>query len=791
MHAIKGFLLFLSLSVVSASVAESVIILPFNAFSTGAKGEVASKRMTIAVEEEGFYRISATIHAPTNLFCAARLEVFRTLILAQSPLVRMESPPQNIEVVFHKDKPGKQNFVVRMMSYTAGQDMAWNDIKIERIEECRTDITLFNFWSSFRGEIPENEELLSWEMDAFNYPEIKLPPSPTLPSAIIIGRPTLESIGFRWPIKADYNRNGTVKVAYRQKGDEAWLPAQNMLRMMFEETGFSRLSWAYTCPNQYAGSILNLELGTTYEIKLTLDDPDGGSCEKVISATTRKELKAYSEGNTINVYPGSLRSAYAEAQPGDTLLLHPGTYSFKSRHDEQRYDDSKKYIFPPVPDEQSAIYAKFSNAVEDSAVRFNKSATLERPITIRGVDSATVIIDGGTSAVLFNFTDARYHCFENMTLQNAEFIYFSNNAKGITIRDCVIRDCRYGIVAGTGDLDKLYTQSPESTNKVEDVDISNNYITGNWPKTKWTDGWGMYVKMVGYEKLRLNTGILLGGQGHAIYHNQVSQFWDGIDIYYIVSPQKDERYHNADIDIYNNNIFSCPDDCIEADFGVSNIRVFKNWVSNSHQGISLQPVFGGPAYVYKNVVFNIKEFAFKLSRSPAGALIFNNTCIVARGGHFSPEWQNSQLVNNLFIGIFDVETGPLWSGVSTPQTSVLDYNGYNKTGIGKVLFVYAFPESPILTKGYHIFENLEELSEKTIWENNGLFNIQTNEFKHYIKPRFQYIDDASLDVRPTSTASFIDVGKVLFNINDSYMGKGPAIGAFGENEKKYQYGPME
>ena len=787
----KKILFLLSLAVLPASFAEVPTPLPFNEFVADHTNEVVSKSMTVAIEEEGYYCISATIHAPTNLFCAARLEVFRTLILAQSPLVRMESPLQKIEVVFHKDKPGKQSFVVRMMSYTAGQDMAWKELKLERIADRKKEVELFKLWSSFRGETPQDDKLEAWEMEAFNYPSIKLPPSPTHPQAIIMGRPTLKSIGFRWPIKADYNRNGTVKVAYRQKGDTTWLPAQGMLRMMFEETGFSRLSWAYTCPNQYAGSILNLKPGTTYEIKLTLVDPDGGNKEETVSATTRAELEPCPEGNTIDVYPGSLQRAYAEANPGDTLLLHPGTYSFESKHNEHRYSGSRKYIFPPVHEELSTVYSKFSNAVEDSAVRFNKSATLERPITIRGIDNKSVIIDGGTSAVLFNFTDARYHCFENMTLQNAEFIYFSNNAKGITIRDCVIRDCRYGIVAGSGDLEKLYTQSLESTNKVYDVDISNNTITGNWPEKEWADGWGVYVKQIGYEKLRLNTGIMLGGQGHAVHHNRISQFWDGFVTYFIISPQIEAPYQNADIDIYNNDIFCCPDDCIEADFIVNNIRVFKNLASNSHMGISFQPVFGGPAYIYKNVVFNSKMFAFKFSRNPAGVLVFNNTCIAARGGRFSPEWQNSQLVNNLFIGNADVETGPLWTGVSTPQTSVLDYNGYNETGSGKVFLAYALPENPIMAKGYHIFENMEELGGNGVWEKNGLFNIQTNEFKHCVQPGLQYADGALLDVRPTAAASFIDAGKVLFNINDSYQGGGPAIGAFDENEKKHHYGPVE
>ena len=59
------------------------------------------------------------------------------------------------------------------------------------------------------------------------------------------------------------------------------------------------------------------------------------------------------------------------------------------------------------------------------------------------------------------------------------------------------------------------------------------------------------------------------------------------------------------IDIYNNDIHLTGDDFIEADGGVHNIRVMRNrGVNAAHTALSAQPVFGGPAYFIRNVVYN-------------------------------------------------------------------------------------------------------------------------------------------------------------------------------------------
>src|SRR5439155_1869427 len=78
----------------------------------------------------------------------------------------------------------------------------------------------------------------------------------------------------------------------------------------------------------FAGSILLLEPDTSYELKLTLTDPDGGEASKTLSARTIAEPVASSTARIVNVSPGANTIAAADknAKPGDILLLHAGVY---------------------------------------------------------------------------------------------------------------------------------------------------------------------------------------------------------------------------------------------------------------------------------------------------------------------------------------------------------------------------------------------------------------------------------------------------------------------------------
>ena len=185
--------------------------------------------------------------------------------------------------------------------------------------------------------------------------------------------PTLQSLGFEWRIKGDDNRNATVAVSYRKKGDPSWRKALPLLRLQRESVigglprdGGNEHFNKYIAPNMFAGSILNLDPDTEYEARFVLSDPDGvkGAKEHNVTVRTRKEPVPAAGGAVYNVYPfdytgprqepafTGLMAAYYMAsahfdyenafpprvQPGDTILVHAGLY-VGDQSLIQQYDD--------------------------------------------------------------------------------------------------------------------------------------------------------------------------------------------------------------------------------------------------------------------------------------------------------------------------------------------------------------------------------------------------------------------------------------------------------------------
>ena len=81
------------------------------------------------------------------------------------------------------------------------------------------------------------------------------------------------------------------------------------------------------------------------------------------------------------------------------------------------------------------------------------------------------------------------------------------------------------------------------------------------------------------------------------------------------------------IDFHNNDFTNMDDNCIEADGGARNIRVFENRCFNTAAGgLSAQPTFGGPSYFFRNIVYNATSGGpLKLFDGGSGILVYQNT----------------------------------------------------------------------------------------------------------------------------------------------------------------------
>ncbi|MFC2125089.1 right-handed parallel beta-helix repeat-containing protein [Bacteroidota bacterium] len=131
----------------------------------------------------------------------------------------------------------------------------------------------------------------------------------TIPGKLYSPYPTLVNLALEWLIDGDDNLNGSVEIEFRIKGSSEWKQGMPLRRVPAgENIGFQ---WA----NKHSGSIFDLLPDTEYEIKLSLNDPDGGSEKRLLVARTRP-IPAIDENATIiDLKPGSY----------DTLKTNNGT----------------------------------------------------------------------------------------------------------------------------------------------------------------------------------------------------------------------------------------------------------------------------------------------------------------------------------------------------------------------------------------------------------------------------------------------------------------------------------
>src|SRR5438445_7093908 len=118
------------------------------------------------------------------------------------------------------------------------------------------------------------------------------------PGQFVVEPPTLICLGFEWEIAGDDNRHASVEVSYRHSGAGEWKQALPLLRMGGERVFREAEHLDYTVPDRFAGSILDLDPDTEYEVRLTMKDPDGVAAGAVQTAKvrTRGEPKAAAGG---------------------------------------------------------------------------------------------------------------------------------------------------------------------------------------------------------------------------------------------------------------------------------------------------------------------------------------------------------------------------------------------------------------------------------------------------------------------------------------------------------------
>ncbi|MBM4018075.1 MAG: hypothetical protein FJ288_07050 [Planctomycetes bacterium] len=561
------------------------------------------------------------------------------------------------------------------------------------------------------------------------------------PGRFFADLPTIHGLGFRWYIEGDSNRNAAVAVEYRRKGTAAWRQAQPMLRVQNEVVDQSYQSRAWRCGNLFAGSVLFLEPGTEYEVRLTMTDPDGGAPPpKVFTATTLVEPPRYEGERLIPVFapdhkgprpPGAatdLGEALKQARPGDVFLLHPG--------------------------------------VHQGPVALERTGLPGRPIVLRGAGGGEAVIEGPERRVtLISLRRADHVHIKDLTLRRGGNAIHAGS-KGefgssyLVVRRCQIEDVRAGIVSTWEGSENWF--------------IADNVIVGMNPT--WYPRPGNYMEPS-------STGVNVYGRGHVVAYNRITRFSDAVSTAGVRPPSEDLQKHCVNIDIYNNDLSWAQDDIIETDYGCHNIRVWRNRCYNAHVGISVQPSYGGPVYLVRNEVYGVTYAAYKLHNNPAGIVAFHNTtCTPGTGFGGDDRWQNGVFRNNLFMG---GSKRAISSGSITPY-STLDYNGYRRNNPDPAQFIRWFDG-----KTRNDFPSLEEFAKATGHERHGI-ELDYDAFVRAGPPQGgANAEPTQWDLRLKPGSRAVDAGVRLPNVNDDFAGKGPDLGAHEQGQPLPHYGPRD
>jgi len=548
----------------------------------------------------------------------------------------------------------------------------------------------------------------------------------------VLEPPTLHCLGVYWIIGGDDNQNAKVHVEYRAVGQPQWRQGLPLFRVEKGAHQHERSRGGASLPAHawlFAGSVVMLSPDTEYELKLTLVDPDGGSAERRLKARTIAEPLAPPNAPLYHVVPGSGGGTGTRNDP------------FKGLAAAQAH---------AKPGDVFLLHA----GVYEGTFTVTKSGAPGKPIIWRGAGDGESVIEGqgqsekrpgrGISA-----GDVHDVWFENLTVRNADYCLVAHRSARLVIRRCHLHRCDYGIAATNNDNDS-----------VSGFFISDNVMEGpsTWPRTK------------GIENAR---GVQITGTGHVVCYNRIRGFADGIDTF--PSPRC------AAIDFHHNEISEMTDDGIEMDYSERNTRCFFNRLTNVFQGISVQPVYGGPVYIFRNAMYNVGLETFKMHNSPSGALMFHNTS-VKKGMplvlYTGEKVRNCVSRNNLFIG---TEGNYAYETIAPMIDCDFDYDGFG--GVWQLFLKWN-------NVRYH---SLEEARAKAPVYRHAV-RVDPQAFASGIQPpddEKKQFDVALNDLRLKSGTAAIDAGEILPNFSDGYAGRAPDLGAYELGAALPHFGPRK
>ncbi|MBI5479310.1 MAG: hypothetical protein HY906_10665, partial [Deltaproteobacteria bacterium] len=382
-----------------------------------------------------------------------------------------------------------------------------------------------------------------------------------------------------------------------------------------------------------------------------------------------------------------------------------------------------------------------------SSFSVSHSGTLDNPIVIRGQSLEGTILDGGgcTGCNVLEVYGSYVHV-ERLTIRNAEraLRFQGSGTTNNVARRLYITDVVHGIGSGTDQADFHYC---------------DNVIEGRlvWPWVFDADATSHWD----------DRGIYVNGDGHVVCHNRIVGFGDPL-----IQMKKGARAY----DYYGNDISESWDGC-EIDGGEGNARVLLNRWTNVSAGLSIQPIYGGPAYVLRNVFYNVVDEQIKYKSlggtdEPTGALVYHNTWVspkLALNLQTAVTGHNFVFANNLFVGPAALAGSRTVEWTETVDRGSFDYDGFFPDG---GFWLGAVGGQNILAPSFAALQALG------MFEQHGALLVQPIFQAGFVGPAGdgrQKVDPPEFALAAGSNA--VDRGLLLPGINQGFLGAAPDLGA--------------
>lgn len=373
------------------------------------------------------------------------------------------------------------------------------------------------------------------------------------------------------------------------------------------------------------------------------------------------------------------------------------------------------------------------------------SGSAEKPLVIRAQQPGTAIIEGGEKAALVVRGD--HVRLDGLALRKAPWGLYAQGTTGLVATRLHVSQVERGLDLRGGSRDAV---------------IAGNVLEGPvaFPahdRSVWD-----------YE------GIVVTGQGIEVAHNTVSGFGDALGLH------KQTAIPNVMVSFHHNLVPWSGDDGVEMDFTTRNVVSHHNLFANANNGISFQPVWGGPAYAFRNVVLNVAGRPFKMNNGPTGFLIANNT--VVKDGIAVQQSSGSatqfRLVNGLYVGNDD-RTLHFGTKVALAE---FDHNAWSPNGRFQVPGIAR--EASVRAKSF------------VGWSTSGRYGagdvlVKAAPFEDYrfgAAPHETLRPVDGIDLVPAADSAAVDGGVELPTITDGFTGKAPDMGARERGTPRPVYG---